>query len=405
MYYYTECLRPEGLEPELFANRDALRVDLKHRIDTAIKAKGIEGIRFLGTGERGVGKSILFRKVLRELHQEGDFILVEIDGRECRDELELLKNLCRTMCGALRDRFRDDGSRLFAEAAYIEDIVEKSKITRRNALSIMKGTKIESGIEIGTGLVPFLKAKLGITDESAKSEEVSDEYEFDINVPFLRDLLNSVIKNIGVEQKFLFFIDNLDQVYEKDTISNFLKSLLAIKKPIVVITVRTEALSNELRRDFRRIVPVEELDEEGLIEVIRKRLEVCDEEDITDIDEARLFEVADILKTLTGNPLAFLTWIEFLCNNTELNPETAIEDLKRYTDTHFSDFLPGELEKIIKFFLKQDNDYKGKEDILKGGFSKGFCERLRERGVLIPNDIYKPRYYKIAPEFVFFKKL
>jgi hypothetical protein len=67
--------------------------------------------------------------------------------------------------------------------------------------------------------------------------------------------------------------------------------------------------------------------------------------------------------------------------------------------------LPEELEKIIKFFLEQDNDYKGKEDILKGGFSEGLFERLCERGVLIPNDIYKPRYYKIAPEFIFFKKL
>lgn len=406
MYYYTECVRPEGIDPELFVDREEEREDLKRRIDTALRTRGIEGIRFLGTGERGIGKSILFRKILKELNQEREFLFVLIDGRECRDEVELLKSLCKALCNALREEFGED-NKVLAEAAYIEDLVEKSKITKRNATSIMKSTKAERGVEIG--LIPFLKTKLGVTDESAEREEAFEEYQFDINAPFLRDLLNSVIEMVAEEHKLLFFIDNLDQIYEKERIFEFLRLLLAIKKPIIVATVRTEALVTELRRDFRRIVRLKELNEEALMRVLRKRLEVCDEEDRGSIDDSRLFKVADTLKALTGNPLAFLTWIEFLCNNTDLNPRTAIEDLKKYVDAHFPDFLSEELERISKFFLKEGNEYKEKEDILKdilkSGFSPGLFDRLYERGVLVSNDIYNPRYYKLAPEFAFYQQL
>jgi Cdc6-like AAA superfamily ATPase len=395
-------MRPEGLEPELFADREEDREDLKRMIATAIRTKGIEGIRLLGTGDRGVGKSILFRKVLKELHQEKEFIYVAIDGRECRDEVDMLKKLCKTICGALREKFRDD-DRVLAEAAYIEDVVEKSKITKKNAISILNGIKVKSGVEIG--IITVLKTKLGITGEIAEREEVSDEYEFDVNATFLLDLLNSVIETVAEKQKILIFIDNLDQIYDKERISEFLRLLLAMKKPVVVTTVRTEALSNELRRDFRRIVPVKELDEDALIRILEKRLEVCDEEDRESINEEQLFKVADALKTLTGNPLAFLTWIEFLCNSTELNIETAVEDLRRYADTHFYDFRPEELEKISRFFLKQGNTYKEKKEILEGGFSEGLFDRLYERGVLVASDIYNPRHYKLAPEFAFFKEL
>ena len=400
--YYTECVRPEGLEPELFADREEDRENIKRMIATAIRAKGIEGIRLLGTGDRGVGKSILFRKVLEELHQESEFIYVAIDGRECRDEVDMLKKLCKTICGALREKFRDD-DRVLAEAAYIEDVVEKSKITRKNATSILNGIKVMGGVEVG--IVTFLKTKMGITSEIAEREEVSDKYEFDVNASFLLDLLNSVIETVTEKQKILFFIDNLDQIYDKERISEFLRLLLAMKKPVVVTTVRTEALSNELRRDFRRIVPVKELGEDALIKILEKRLEVCDEEDRESINKEQLFKVADALKTLTGNPLTFLTWIEFLCNNTELNIETTLEDLRRYADTHFYDFRPEELEKISRFFLKQGNTYKEKKEILESDFSEGLFDRLYERGVLVASDIYNPRHYRLAPEFAFFKEL
>jgi Cdc6-like AAA superfamily ATPase len=400
--YYTECVRPEGLEPELFADREEDRENIKRMIATAIRAKGIEGIRLLGTGDRGVGKSILFRKVLEELHQESEFIYVAIDGRECRDEVDMLKKLCKTICGALREKFRDD-DRVLAEAAYIEDVVEKSKITRKNATSILNGIKVMGGVEVG--IVTFLKTKMGITSEIAEREEVSDQYEFDVNASFLLDLLNSVIETVTEKQKILFFIDNLDQIYDKERISEFLRLLLAMKKPVVVTTVRTEALSNELRRDFRRIVPVKELGEDALIKILEKRLEVCDEEDRESINKEQLFKVADALKTLTGNPLTFLTWIEFLCNNTELNIETTLEDLRRYAVTHFYDFRPEELEKISRFFLKQGNTYKEKKEILESDFSEGLFDRLYERGVLVASDIYNPRHYRLAPEFAFFKEL
>ncbi len=62
MHYYTECVRPEGIEPELFVDREQEREDLKLRISNALRTKRIEGIRFLGTGERGIGKSILREK-------------------------------------------------------------------------------------------------------------------------------------------------------------------------------------------------------------------------------------------------------------------------------------------------------------------------------------------------------
>jgi hypothetical protein len=349
-----------------------------------------------------MGKSILLRKVLSELHQERNFVYVIIDGRECRDEVDLLKSICKEMCSALREEFKDD-AKVLAEAAYIEDIAEKSKITKGNVVSILKGTQKKKGIEIG--VLSFFKAKFGIINENTEREEVFEEYEFEVNSSFLRDLLNSVIEKLVEERELLFFLDNLDQVYEKERISEFLKLILKIKKPIMIATVRNEALSNELRRDFRRIFPLKEIDSDSLIKILRKRLDVCGKEDRGNIDEDRLFKVVDTFKELTGNPLAFLTWIDFLCNNTELNPTTALEDLGEYVKTHFADFNFKELEKISKFFLNQGNKSLEKNEILREGISEGLFNRLYERGVLVSNDIYNPINYKLAPDFAFFKEL
>ena len=90
MPIYTRCIKPQSIDPKLFTDREGEYHHLKEVLKSIILAKEEEERRLLIHGERGMGKSILLRKVLSHLKQEIDFIPVIVDGRYSMDAEELL---------------------------------------------------------------------------------------------------------------------------------------------------------------------------------------------------------------------------------------------------------------------------------------------------------------------------
>ena len=134
--------------------------------------------------------------------------------------------------------------------------------------------------------------------------------------------------------------------------------------------------------------------------ILAKRMENCPEKEIID---KKLSPIADKLKMITGNPLSFLTWIHFLCTNSELNPETLLNDLKRFI-LHSYGFDTEKVALISKFFLKKENPFLAREEIIdQAGISEGDYEMMIENGILVPDDLYKPRKYRLSSDLAFFK--
>lgn len=397
MPFYTRCIQPHSTDPRLFTNREEEYHHIKEILRSIIIAKGQPERRLLIHGERGVGKSILLRKVLAHLSQEIDFIPVFLDGRNSKDAEELLRDACEQLASLLsdEDEYKKD-TKAITEITYMGEISRVAEITKNWANSVTKEIEVKSGA--GIGFLNFLKLKLGAGVSETDVERLNETITIEINSRLLRELLNHVIEKI--EKEVVFAIDNLDQIHDKAQTAEFVREIFRHRESPIIATLRSEAITVEFRRSFRDSVLIGGLSQGALMDILDKRMEGCKERSILG---EKLTNIASKLKTVTDNPLSFLTWIHYLCNYTELNAETLVESLKRFISASYG-FDPDRASSIGKFFLDRDNQFLTKEEILtQSRISEDDCKEMIEHGILIPDNLYEPRRYRLSSDLEFLR--
>jgi len=399
MPIYTRCIQPQSIDPKLFTNREEDYRHIKAILSSIILAKEEEERRLLIHGDRGTGKSILLRKVLHDLKQEIGFISVIIDGRTSENAEDLLRDICEKLASQLRAEYRGE-EKAISEISYLDEVSRVGTITRSLARSTATEIENKEGAEIG--LLSFFKLSFGVGGKETEVEEEIKTTGTEINSRFLRQLLSSVIKTVSStrDKEVVIAIDGLDQIHNKDQIAEFVREIFKHKSSPIIAALRSEAITVEFHRSFRESIVIEDLSEDALMDILDKRMENCPEKDILD---QKLIPIADKLTPITGNPLSFLTWIHFLCTNSELSPATLVNDLKEFI-LHSYSFDPEKVASISRFFLAKGNPFLGREEIrAQAKISEGDCDVIIENGILVPDDLYTPRKYRLSSDFVFFK--
>jgi len=171
MPIYTRCIKPQSIDQELFTDRKGEYYHLKEVLKSIILAKEEEERRLLINGERGMGKSILLRKVLSHLKQEIDFIPVIVDGRYSLDAEELLRDICEELASLLRDDedYKKD-DKAINEISYLDEVSRVGRITKGWARS--RATEIEAKSGAGIGFLDFFKLSFGVGCKEAEAEEL-----------------------------------------------------------------------------------------------------------------------------------------------------------------------------------------------------------------------------------------
>jgi Cdc6-like AAA superfamily ATPase len=394
MPIYTRCIQPHSIDPKLFTDREEEYRHLKEVLKSIILAKEEEERRLLIHGDRGMGKSILLRKVLSHLKQEIEFIPVIVDGRYSMDAEELLRDICKKLASLLRNEvdYKKD-EKAIREISYLEEVSRVAVITKSWARS--RASEIEAKSGVGIGFLNFFKLSFGVGGKEAEAEELTKSIITEINSRFLRELLSFVIKTI--KKEVVIAIDNLDQIHDKDQIAEFVREIFKHRESPIIATLRREAITAEFRRSFRDPIMINGLSEEALGDILALRIEKCPEKEVL---MEKLPSIADKLKTVTDNPLSFLTWIHFLCNNSELNPQNLLDDLKGFVFALYN-VEPDKASPICKFFLDRDNPFLAKETILAQSNEDDY-EMMVENGILVPDDLYEPRKYRLSPDLSFF---
>lgn len=399
MPIYTRCIQPQSIDPKLFTNREEDYRHIKAILRSIILAKEEEERRLLIHGDRGTGKSILLRKVLSDLNQEIDFIPIIVDGRTSENAEALLRDICEELASQLRVEYRGE-ERAISELSYLDEISRVGTITGGWAISTAAEIETKKGAEIG--FLNFFKLSLGVGSKATEVEELTRTTETEINSRFLRQLLSRVIETVTSDRgkEVVIAIDNLDQIYDTDQIAEFVREIFKHRGSLIIAALRREAITAEFRRSFREPIVIAELSEDALMNILAKRMDNCPEKDIL---VQKLPHIADKLKTITGNPLSFLTWIHFLCSHSELNPKTLLNDLVGFIWNSYG-FEPEKVALISKFFLKKGNPFLAREEILdQPKISEGDYEMMIENGILVPDDLYKPRKYRLSSDLAFFK--
>ncbi|MEA1905809.1 MAG: AAA family ATPase [Euryarchaeota archaeon] len=398
MPIYTRCIQPQSIDPILFTNREDEYHHIKEILRSIILARGEDERRLMIHGDRGTGKSILLRKVLAHLEQEIDFIPVVVDGKTSRNAEELLRDVCENFVLELRGEYKGD-EKAIREISYLDEISRVSTVSKGWARSRAEEIEATAGAEIG--ILDFFKLRLGIGGKETGTEELTRAVKIEIDSRFLRQLLSHVIETVSsdLDKEVVIAIDSLDQIHDKDQIAEFVHEIFKHRKSLIIAVLRSEAITLEFHRSFRDPIVIKDLSGDALREILAKRIENCPEKKILD---QKLPPIADQLRTITVNPLSFLTWVHFLCTNTELNPETMLDDLKGFV-SNFYGFDPEKASVISKFFLSADNPFLTRDEIVnQTKISEGDYETMTENGILVPDNIYKPQKYRLSPDLAFF---
>lgn len=404
MPIYTHCLRPDEYKnTNLFVPRQEVE-QVQRILNAFLDAPGGRQ-RLLVTGGRGIGKSIGVRAAIARLEEERrDFFPLMIDAHLCTSMRHLLVTVAETFSRQVRERFPKDRD-LIREASHLPDILRPDRTTRGEFHR--RGWEIENDVETDFGLLSFIKAKLGIRGSFSGERGTEETADIPIDDSFRIQLLTEVLLGTTRQKKRLplLFIDNLDQIGETKHIDEFLRYLLRLEDLPVVITVRSEFVSADLLREHREPFRFGPLKPETLMSILERRLEV-DCREAEELRRAGLLTIARRLAQVTGNPLAFLRWLEYLCWHTPLRRRAYLQDLKGYV-LAYHETVAQEVINIAHWFFHPERGPVPRS-LLKQELGLGDVDLdvLERQGVLVPDDITRPeedRRYILSPFLAFLK--
>jgi len=403
MPIYTYCLRPDDYEDiRLFVPRH--EVEQVRQILTAFLNSPAGRRRLLVTGERGIGKSIGVRATLARLEEERrDFFPIIIAGDRCTTVRHLLITIAETFSQRVRELFPDDKD-LLKQASHLPDMLRPEQTTRGEFHR--RGREIEAIAETDYGLIGFIKAKLGVrgslSDERGAEESATIPLDDPFRIQLLAEMFRSVARQKGRQP--LLFIDNLDQIAERERIEEFLRHLLWLDDLPIVITVRSEFVSADLLREHRQPLRFSLLTPPKLLSILERRLAV-DCPDAEALRQAGLLTIARGLTKATGNPLAFLRWLEYLCWHTPLRRRAYLRDLKEYVIA-YHETVAEEVLRAARWFFAAERGAVLRATWKEAGLDDDDLDTLERQGVLIPDDVTRrgeARRYTLSPLLGFLK--
>lgn len=408
MPLYIMCMRPNSVDIKLFADREKYYERIKGKIGMFLDNRNEEKRRLMIYGDRGVGKSILMRKILKDISEERDILCIEIDGDEARSPEDLLRDICKNLAYRLNELYEQKLDKtipetISTEIGFLDYISDANSLKESTIKTIVERLEGEAGTNIG--LFDFLKFKTKIAASEGTEVKEIQEIEQIIDSKFLIKLLENVVDKIheSMGLDILIYIDNLDQLENKESIDDFVTEIIKLKKAIIVASIRREVADKNIGRDFREVEVIESMTPDELMKVFNQRLDIdCPQKD--KLLSTELMDIADALKECDGNPLSFLSWLHYLIVDSELDKSNFLENLKGFTKAHYSTFEESKIREITRYYLKKKCKFISQKDFTEGAhIDDDLFGMLVDFGVIVPDNKHNPRMYKISSDFMFYR--
>lgn len=404
MPIYTYCLRPDDYEDtQLFVSRPEAQ-QVQQILAAFLDSPGSRR-RLLVTGERGIGKSIGVRAALAHLEEERrDFFPLIIAGDRCTTVRNLLVTIAEVFSRRVRELFPHDKD-LLKQASHLPDMLRPEQTTRGEFHR--RGQEIEGSVETDYGLILFIKARLGIRGTLSTERGTEESASIPLDDPFRTQLLAEVLRGVARQKgrQPLLFIDNLDQIAERERIEEFLRYLLWLDDLPVVVTVRSEFVSADILREHRQPLRFGPLTSQDLLSILERRLTIgCP--DAEALREAGLLTIARGLTRATTNPLAFLRWLEYLCWHTPMRRRAYFQDLKEYVRA-YHETVAEDVLRVAHWFFETERGVVPRATWKEAlGLDDDDINTLERQGVLVPDDVTRPREtrrYTLSPLLAFLR--
>lgn len=408
-------LSPAAVDPRELVNRDADAEWLRGGLTAWFRSTDPSvGGAFCVLGDKGIGKSILTRRViedLREVHAATTIFLL-VDCRPLRNQRDVYREAATQLVEELVTRQREVPPALIAEARTFDTLTRFDQVTLKYAHEQLIQYKVSLDLGGSHSLAKWLDAKLGIS--LARSVKVIQTLEGSIIVdgPRLYEGFVQLLTDITQHTKLrvVLYLDNIEELRHealskddaREAVRADVEALLHLSEaPLaLVLNMRTYYSSVLTRRISKRrtLGPMPASEQQ---EIFTRRLL---REDVRDQARVRNSEpVATAvakLAELARTPLAFLTWTEFVLDEGLYGEDDMARVLMRRLSSHYST-MARYIPNVAALF--NDPGALVDADAIRTacGGSDSIYRQMIEQQVLLPHNYWDPREFYLDPELGF----
>lgn len=407
---FLNYLDPASTDPAEIVNRDAMLKWLRASIESFLRAPDRSRGRAMALlGDRGIGKSILARKVfqdLREIHGADTLFLV-VDCRQCPNERAVYEAIAWEAIQAIG--FRSDRP-LLDTARTLHVIASFDEVERTRLAELTKEYSHTLKLKGPKNLLALLGVSSEVRSSYKQQETVMGKVKF--TAASLRQAVIAFFSDLhehaGLDVVLL--LDNLeeiqhDAILEEDHRTRYrgeIDSLLGLASaPIgLLITARTY-FAGSLNRQIDSTKVLHRLSNDEHVALVRKRLDREPPEIRGQFDGDGCGECIDQLAGMASTPLSLLSWFKFLAEN-ELHSGDPRAELERWLDDRYGNFDKRHIIAVVAAFAGDPSARVAEAVLLKAcRENEAVWKQMVRYQVVLPIDFWDPHTFTLAPELHF----
>lgn len=330
------------------------RSELKFLLNQITKSHG--GKAFAISGRRGSGKSTLINKLINELKDKKNYLIVKVDVPKEFDEFFILKRILRAVCvGATKEPKVQESRDLLI------DVCVKLNRLDYQTTQVNEVDKENAVIKAVKGSVNAVIAQLGgnRSVEDREIEKTIDEIQLlDYDLERVQAALQELLKKLGqVFKGIVIIVDETDKSNYAEAVKTLdnIKPLFWLENCYYIFVGSQEFHEDYLSGIktgkktlldslFTRIIYLHPFSNDELVSVLKLRIgkEVDTEKN----------EMLETIATLSkGNPRDAVRYCDLLVGECGTIENANLDDLQRVIQYTFPHFPPGNLNHFIPISL------------------------------------------------------
>jgi hypothetical protein len=406
----SACFRPDEYKDlTLFADRTEEREELESVLDSYLEPDAPGNARVLIRGQRGVGKSMIARKVVYDVAHRWALLTAEADCAMIGVGPEpVLRALARTLADETVKNATD--AYLRSEAQLLSALATATNVKAREVRTWT--TQLKLGINATSKLYDTLAFEFGMTRAVGRSKEVEETTERKVDVPFLQELIQKFLSDCTqAGQKVVILVDNLDQAANPERkedvgpVLDLARFLFGLRDGVVLMTLRTEFISRDLQKLHSHSLEVSPMSVDGLREVASARMDRAGPRQQGALIKVNFAGVVGVLSGWTGNAWGFLTWLQALdyakVDVSSADPAVLKGALRSAIHTLFPGVREDELSKVAFTFGDKPDGFLTREELIKEGLTEELIDRAVSYHALVPDWLLDAHGYYLPPQLHF----
>jgi hypothetical protein len=407
-------LSPARVDPAELVNRDGDAKWLHNGLTAWLSAKDPRlGGAFCVLGEKGIGKSILTRRVIDELCQihTATTLFLIVDCRLLRTQRDVYREAATQLVEELVAR-QTVPKPLVAEAQILDTLTRFDEVSLRHVHEHL--TQYKAGLDLGgsASLLKLLEAKLGISLTRSRKTIESLEGSITFDGPRLYELFVQLLDDIHrhTDLRVVLYLDNIEELNHealrkdatREAVRADVEALLHLSEaPLALVLNMRTYYSSVLTRRISKRRALGPLPAAEQLEIFTRRITREDPRDQARVRDSEAVTTAiSQLSELARTPLAFLSWAEFVLEEGLYGEADMAKALLGRLVTHYSTvarFIP----KVAALFESAEMTVDADAVRVACGQSDSVYRQLIDHQVLLPDNYWEPSAFYLDPELGF----